>query len=63
MIKHHLWENKTIKRVNFGYNRCKRCRLNKVYVDYKNGYVYYHDGKEKTSTKPPCEVKQETIPL
>ena len=38
-----------------GYNRCLDCGLNKVYIDYVNGYVYFYDAKEKMKILPKCK--------
>ena len=51
----HIWLYKLTNSKAIGYNRCKKCGLNKVYIDYVNGYVYYYDNNKKLKSLPNCK--------
>lgn len=50
----HIWLHKLTKKAQ-GYNRCMRCGLNKVYIDYLNGYIYFYDEGERMTELPSCK--------
>ncbi len=53
-MKKHNWMYKPYPKTQ-GYNRCLDCGLNKVYIDYVNGYVYFYDNSEKMKVLPQCK--------
>ena len=53
-MKQHNWVNKVNPKKQ-GYNRCLDCGLNKVYIGYVNGYLYFYDHSEQTKVLPKCK--------
>lgn len=52
-MKYHIWLYKLTNKKE-GYNRCMRCGLNKVYIDYVNGFLYFYDDSYKMKSLPKC---------
>ena len=59
-MKNHKWVYKITQKAQ-GYNRCLNCGLNKVYIDYVNGYVYFYDNDVKTKVLPICKNNKKKL--
>ncbi len=54
-MTNHIWLYKLSNSKAIGYNRCLRCGINKLYIDYVNGYCYYYDDGVKIKMLPKCK--------